>query len=636
MRAGLDYRKWLAWFYVAVLLSLIYRISYGVLLYGKVIPGIFFQKESSYLTFATGFTEDLKITLIAVFVLALGEGILRRCHERVALILGEGFGYLLLIALAFGYLGNFYSACHFFVSMSYPNLKMAWEMSSRSGLWFAGGAWFLSAMLIPLIWTLGRRFLVALPHRIMILGILILGLLPLLDPLPHGNHTDLSVQMNPLRFLQLSYEVCRSRVGLDWEVKPLDSQWKTPEWIDPLLAGETTPAPIRFNAAVGSRPWNVVVVVVEAMGASYPFDKSIEGKVPMPFFEELSKKGVWLKNHYASGNNTAPALYALFSGRYAPLNNSYLTASADVPLIHQMIPEAYRPFLVRPAPREVFFPTRVFQNSGFPELLDFHALKAIPRAPSHMERREEVGCFQFFMEEIRKRDRFFAIYQSFVPHFYYEENGAEFRRFTLPESRNYAEYFQPRYYNGLYLMDTQIQALVRMLEETGRMKETILVVVGDHGEGFEQHRESFMHGMQSYEEIIHSAALIYQPDLFPPQEVELPTSHVDLLPTLLRFIPTSKPAPMAGEDLTKPVKRKYVFSDAYLFRGEVVSISRDRVKYTLDDRRDSVKSTDLKEDPEEKNLRQGERGEQFQATALFRRLQLRPLLLMREEEKIGK
>ena len=85
--------------------------------------------------------------------------------------------------------------------------------------------------------------------------------------------------------------------------------------------------------------------------------------------------------------------------------------------------------------------------------------------------------------------------------------------------------------------------------------------MGDHGEGFGQHASEggWMHGGALFREQIQVPAMLYQPNLFKPQQSTQPTSVLDLVPTLLDAMNKPyKESQFQGESLLRPQNRKYV------------------------------------------------------------------------------
>jgi arylsulfatase A-like enzyme len=115
------------------------------------------------------------------------------------------------------------------------------------------------------------------------------------------------------------------------------------------------------------------------------------------------------------------------------------------------------------------------------------------------------------------------------------------------------------------------------LETRGILSNTAVVVVGDHSEAFKQHKGNYIHSLFSYEENLAVPALIYYPQRIKPGEINSPTSHVDLVPTLLDALQVEhSPRNFQGESLLRPLTRKYVF--AYGNEGTVTAYGRGALK----------------------------------------------------------
>lgn len=87
-----------------------------------------------------------------------------------------------------------------------------------------------------------------------------------------------------------------------------------------------------------------------------------------------------------------------------------------------------------------------------------------------------------------------------------------------------------------YLLDIQIHRVMQALDETGLRENTIVIFTCDHGDYAGAHGGSIQKWHTAYEEAIHvpfivSSPLVNAGDTL--QEFRLPTSHIDLLPTLL-------------------------------------------------------------------------------------------------------
>lgn len=97
-----------------------------------------------------------------------------------------------------------------------------------------------------------------------------------------------------------------------------------------------------------------------------------------------------------------------------------------------------------------------------------------------------------------------------------------------------------QYYTYLhYVLDQHINQLLETLEETGLRKNTIVVLVTDHGEYGAAHGMMLQKWHTAYQESIHVPVVVClpPPDAGNPsgiqKQIEELTSHIDLVPTLL-------------------------------------------------------------------------------------------------------
>ncbi len=87
-----------------------------------------------------------------------------------------------------------------------------------------------------------------------------------------------------------------------------------------------------------------------------------------------------------------------------------------------------------------------------------------------------------------------------------------------------------------YLFDTQLTRVLQTLDATGLRDNTIVIFTCDHGDYAGAHGGQVQKWHSAYEEATHVPLVVSSPLVNPGgtlQEVNLPTSHIDLLPTLL-------------------------------------------------------------------------------------------------------
>lgn len=168
-------------------------------------------------------------------------------------------------------------------------------------------------------------------------------------------------------------------------------------------------------------------------------------------------------------------------------------------------------------------------------------------------------------EYIRKhKDERWSLYVNFqMTHFPYVLPESAKKPFQPSEPQgtfNYLYYDEEdlervknRYDNALYYVDQQIGRLERALEESGQLSHTLWVITSDHGEAFYQHG-GVTHGKTLYEEEARVPLLIHWPDQVKPRDIDEPTSHLDILPTLLDLVKAPAHPSYQGRSLASLVK----------------------------------------------------------------------------------
>ncbi len=342
-------------------------------------------------------------------------------------------------------------------------------------------------------------------------------------------------------------------------------------------------------------PWNIVFILMESTGAEYVFTRDHSADIPMPFLNKLAQEGVYLKDHRSNANTSPRSIFSLMSGIYGVPHSRMFCTRPDVvvPGLGSYLGDRYDKFLVTPGRLQSYFPMQFMVNSGVNELVDDLLLPDSEREADGGAR-HEMDAVDFFVKRIDSaREPFFGTYYPYAPHTPYSDHGAEYR---ITQGQTKIDL----YTNNLRLLDVAIEKIYRRLESSGRLARTIIVLVGDHGEGFGQHKGSWVHGRTSYEEIYRVPAIFYQPESFAPAVVSTPTNHVDILPTLLDAIgqmPSQKN--IQGDSLFSSSGAEYRY--AFGNEGTLSSVSKRRIKVQVSLRKDTCLAYDLNRDPHEKN-----------------------------------
>jgi phosphoglycerol transferase MdoB-like AlkP superfamily enzyme len=405
---------------------------------------------------------------------------------------------------------------------------------------------------------------------------------------------------------------------------PRDAQTHSVRLIDEaFVTGDNRPPLLKREIALTAdgKPWNVLIFVLESTGSDYIFDTSLGSQIPMPFLQRMTREGLYLANHHASANNSAQAAFSIFTGLYpCPTHGMFpMQKNVVIPTLNRYLDGNYKYFMVHPTEPAYWFPEFMFLNNGLREFDNMETLPPASRPALTDMARNEIDCMDFLQTRLDEvREPFLAVYWSFIPHYPYSDYGPEFR--ILPGNNK-----QQLYYNNLRALDTQLQRIYQHLVETGVADRTVFVFVGDHGEAFEQHPGVWAHGFGSYSEMYRVPMLFWQPKLIVPQVIKFPTSHVDIIPTLLDVLGVPYDgSKFQGESVLRGTPpRKYIFTmDAYA--DYVTAINQQLNKVSVCFNKDDVTAFNLAKDPGEKfPLNENRFQDQIDAVIKFRNYQSR-------------
>jgi hypothetical protein len=283
------------------------------------------------------------------------------------------------------------------------------------------------------------------------------------------------------------------------------------------------------------KPLNIVILVVDSMR----YDMYARDILPETW--ELGRKASVFKNHYSGGNCTRFGIFSLIYGIYGKY-------------WFPMVGERRGPVLIDVLSREGY-DLRLFAASAlsFPEF-NKTCFVNVPREGIYDEPKPGDGAARDAditdkaVQYIKSR-KAGRPYFAFV--FYDASHGSydytpEFERFKpshginmlLANKENIRPLFN-KYKNSVGFDDHQIGRILAAVRETGGMKDTVIVVTGDHGEAFFERGYTGHNHSYSAEEV-RVPFVFYQPGLA-PSVVTARTSHFDLAPTLLKLLGVKNP-----------------------------------------------------------------------------------------------
>jgi lipoteichoic acid synthase len=343
-----------------------------------------------------------------------------------------------------------------------------------------------------------------------------------------------------------------------------------------------------INPAAWPRPLNVVMVVMESVGArrvqlyGAPFDDT-------PNLIELARHALVFRRMYVSEGETSAAYGALFTSIYP---------DHDWPSITQLAPgltvRGLPAVLAKHGYRTAFIHSGqvIFDRQG--EFLNSHGFEQLIVEPRDYDAPQDHELLPKTLEWIESdpaRPFFVTVWTHDTHHPYVAASHHDYG----VHDANYN-----RYLNGVHATDELIGDIAAGLQKMGLADRTLLVIMGDHGEAFGEHGQ-LIHGGSVYNEGVQAPLLIVNPKLFSHQiDVDRITRQIDIAPTLHALMGYELPAQWQGANVlgSNPPARAYLFAGTGNFTFGIVEAN---FKYIYDFSRERSQLYDLAADPREKN-----------------------------------
>jgi arylsulfatase A-like enzyme/Tfp pilus assembly protein PilF len=113
----------------------------------------------------------------------------------------------------------------------------------------------------------------------------------------------------------------------------------------------------------------------------------------------------------------------------------------------------------------------------------------------------------------------------------------------------YSKIYKNRLYDGeIAYADMALGSFLSYLKQHGWYENSVIVVVGDHGEGLGEHQEE-THGIFLYDSTLHVPLIVKLPRGNGGRVVESQVRTTDILPTVLELVGAARPEKLDGESL---------------------------------------------------------------------------------------
>jgi phosphoglycerol transferase MdoB-like AlkP superfamily enzyme len=368
---------------------------------------------------------------------------------------------------------------------------------------------------------------------------------------------------------------------------------------DPLPApAEPGPDPglARLRGVAAGR--HVVLVLLESAAAQYlrPYGAAED---PMPNVTALAAQGVLFERAYAVYPESIRGLFAVLCSRYPAMDTEpELYERVSTPSLAAVLQgQGYHTALFHSGRFRYLGMAAVVRRCGFQVLEDAGQIGGDRDSSFGIDEPSAVRRLLRWVDGLPPGDRFFATYVPIAGHHPYETPQPG----PFPERRDI-----DRYRNALHYADAAVGQLVDGLRARGLERQTVVVLVGDHGQAFGQHPGNFGHTLRIYEENVRVPLVISAPGAVPgPVRVPGLASHVDVTPTVLDLLGLAPDSGHQGLSLLGGGREKvYFFADASL---GLLGLRDGRWKYIHETDSGRSRLFDLDADPGEMtNLADGQ------------------------------
>ena len=298
---------------------------------------------------------------------------------------------------------------------------------------------------------------------------------------------------------------------------------------------------IRLVANEQSKRWNVIVIMMESVRA----DKTSVNAADLattPFLKELSERGVMVEDMNAVFPRTANAWISVLTGTHgADLRGvaDWARASKE-PLFQSSLarllrPLGYKSAFFTPTHLDVESDRSVMAGFGFDKVsldVDLDAkLWEHPTSWGLEDRAMLAPALRWIKDRRDASENSLAVIMTNIGHTPYKMPRSwplvDFPGVTNPQLHDYL--------NCLRYIDQWARELFDGLRAMGALEDTVVVILGDHGESFGERGGERMHLKVLNREVTQVPAVIVAPNLAPAR-ISGYRQQIDILPTIAELL----------------------------------------------------------------------------------------------------
>ncbi|NOT16425.1 MAG: sulfatase-like hydrolase/transferase [Methylotenera sp.] len=332
--------------------------------------------------------------------------------------------------------------------------------------------------------------------------------------------------------------------------------------------------PLQINKP--AKPYNIIWLTSESWRAD-----TLDEKV-MPNSWEFAKNAARFTRNYSTGNGTRMGVFGMFTGIPGNYWFPFLETRRGAAIIDVLQQQQYQISLYTSAK----FSYPEFDKTIFAQVPSEQMHEGKAKTGWESDRDNVTDLLSFIDKRDPSRPFFtFMFFESPHARYYFPPESVIAKpyrddiNYATISKKKFKDDITPiknRYINSVHHLDMQYGRIFNYLKEHQLLDNTIVILIGDHGEEFMEHG-FWGHNSTFVDEQVRTPLVIYTPGMKPLVSNEM-TSHMDVIPTIMPLLGVTNPSSdyATGYNLLAGEKR----SHTYISDWDKVAYVDDEVKIT--------------------------------------------------------
>lgn len=315
-----------------------------------------------------------------------------------------------------------------------------------------------------------------------------------------------------------------------------------------------------LNIEKPAKPLNIIWLTSESWRAD-TLNETI-----MPHSWQFAKSAANFTRNYSSGNGTRMGVFGMFTGIPGNYWFPFLESRRGAAIIDVLQQQQYQmSFYTSAKFTYPEFDKTIFSRVPAELLHDDNKASTgwendrnnVDRMLSFIDKREPGKPFFTFMFFESPHARYYFPPESVIAKPY--RNDINYATINKKTFREDIKPIKNRYINSVHHLDMQFGRIFDYLKTHQLLDNTIVIMIGDHGEEFMEHG-FWGHNSTFVDEQVMTPLVIYAPGMKPLVSNDM-TSHMDVIPTIMPLLGVTNPASdyATGYNLLKSEKRHYTY-----------------------------------------------------------------------------